>query len=503
MVRRATCRQVTAWLLSAVLVAACSSGHGGAGSPSTTGRVAPTSSSSAPAASTSSTTAAAASALASSIWTTYHNSDSRLGVAGVQPSLDPLRMAWRAHLDGAAVYGQPVVVDGRIIVATEDDDVYGLDARDGNVLWKVNIGQPLRNVASASEAGCGNIDPLGITSTPVVDVRSGVVYVVGEVSTDGRGPIHHELVGIDVLTGRQTQDTSADPPLPAGESPINLLQRAALALGSGLVYVGYGGQYGDCGNYHGWVVGIPEAASSGTPVQGASKVSFDTTPESSGGAVWMGGGGPSIDASGDVYITTGNTNSSGPGPWAEAVVKLAPDLTSPPIAAYQDHTAVDDEDLGTGDATLLPNGYVFAVGKTDHGYLLRQSNLTQVTTIRGRVCGSDPDGGAAFDASTDSIYVPCRDGGIQQISLSKDATGWKSGDVNSAPVLVDGALWAVSYPGGNLQALDPATGSTMQSLRVGTSVPNFTSPAAALGLLIVGTTSGVVAFDGPSGSPRT
>jgi len=474
-----------------MLLASCSSGRGAAGSPGTTRSIAPTSSTIASPATTAPPSAAASS------WTTYHDGNSRLGVAGLQPSLDPLRVAWRAHLDGA-VYGQPVVVDGRVIVATEADDVYGLDAHDGGVLWQVNIGQPLRNVASSSEAGCGDIDPLGITSTPVVDTRTGIVYVVGEVSTDGSGPVRHHLVGIDILTGKQTQDTPADPPLPAGENPINLLQRAALALGNGRVYIGYGGQDGDCGNYHGWVVGITEQVPSGPA---PSMVSFDTTPDSSGGAVWMGGGGPSIDASGDLYVTTGNTNSSGSAPWAEAVVKLAPDLASPPIAAFQDRTAVDDDDLGTGDATLLPSGYLFAVGKTDHGYLLRQSNLTQVAPIKGAVCGSDPDGGAAFDASTDSLYVPCRDGGIQQVALSKEANGWLSGEVNSAPVLVDGDLWALSYPGGLLQALDPATGSTLQSIRVGATVPNFASPVAALGLLMVGTTSGMVAFDGPSGLP--
>ena len=32
--------------------------------------------------------------------------------------------------------------------------------------------------------------------------------------------------------------------------------RGALALVNGIVYVPYSGYFGDCGNYHGWVVGV-------------------------------------------------------------------------------------------------------------------------------------------------------------------------------------------------------------------------------------------------------
>ncbi len=502
--RRRAARAVTAGL-SLLVVAACSSGHRATSSPTTatvpTTAPAPTTATTAPPATTATTVPpTTVPAYESTSWTTYGNGPARLGIAAAQPSLSPIRIAWRAPLDGAAVYAQPIVVDGRIIVATENDGVYAVNPRDGRVLWSLSIGSPLADVAA--QAGCGDVDPLGITSTPVADPRTGTVYVVGEVSAAGRAPVHHELVGISVQSGRITQISGADPPLPAGEDPINLLQRAALALANGMVYIGYGGNYGDCGQYHGWVVGITERPGAGINGQPAAPLrAFDTTPQSSGGAVWMGGGGPSIDGSGNLYITTGNTNSSGPGPWSEAIVKLTPDLTSPPLAAFQDTTASDDQDLGTGDATLLPNGDAFAVGKTDHGYLLRQSDLTQVAPIQGRVCGSNPDGGEAYDAATDSLYVPCRDGGIQQIRLASLSTGWRSGDANSTPILVDGALWAMSYPGGTLRALDPATGSLEQSIGVGQSVPNFASPAAALGLILVGTDSGIVALDGPAGPP--
>jgi hypothetical protein len=456
---------------------ACSSSH-----PSNSGNS--TSTSSGPN-STPSTTAGSppvTAAGASGQWTTYANGNLRLGVASDQPGLAPDRVVWSARLDGAEVYAQPLIYGGRVFVVTEDDDVYALDARTGAVDWQVTIGQPLHHVSG--HAGCGDVDPLGITSTPVIDAATSTLYVVGEISTAGAPPVHHQLVGLDLNTGRVTASTSADPPLPAGESPLSLLQRDALALANGQIYVGYGGNYGDCGSYHGWVVGIA--------VAGQQEQAFNVTPSSSGGAVWQGGAGPSVDAGGNLYITTGNPNSGGPAPYSEAIVKLSPNLA--PEAAAQDPAATQDEDLGTGDVILLPHGLLFAVGKTDHGFLLNQSNLGPAAEVDGQVCGSDPDGGLVYDSATDSVYIPCRDGGIQQVEVANHRTGWRAGDVNSTPLLLNGRLWALQYPSGTLEELDPATGTALRRLSTGRAVPNFASLAAADGVLIAGTKSGVVAF---------
>ncbi|MBO0728440.1 MAG: PQQ-binding-like beta-propeller repeat protein [Acidimicrobiaceae bacterium] len=436
--------------------------------------------------------AGAATAFATSAWTTYHGNNARTGVASTQPKLTPLRHVWANALDGSAVYGQPLVAGGRVFVATEDDNVYALNAHNGKVLWHRNIGQPLRNVTT--NTGCGNIDPLGITSTPVIGTSGSTVYVVGEVSHGGAPPVAHRLVGFNVRTGAVNISFNADPKLPAGESRIHLQQRAALAVANGRVYVAYGGLAGDCGLYHGWVVGVAENGTS-------PKLQFDTTPQSTGGAIWQAGGGPSVDAAGNVYVTTGNPNSGGAAPWAEAVVKLGPKLTTPPLAVFNDSAATGDEDLGTGDAMLLPGKQVFAVGKTDVGFLLHQSGLTRVAPISGTVCGSDPDGGGAFDQATDSVYVPCRNGGIQQVNLSTHAVGWHAGTANGAPIVVNGKLWALAYNGGTLEQLNARTGAVLQSIAVGAQVPTFASPAAADGLILVGTMAGVRAFDGPAGPP--
>jgi polyvinyl alcohol dehydrogenase (cytochrome) len=420
-------------------------------------------------------------------WPEYHVNQARTGAVPAGASLANATKAWAADL-GGAVYGQPLIADGRIIAATETNRVVALRPSDGKVLWSASLGTPLTNVQSA--AGCGNIDPLGITSTPVMDTTTGTVYVVGEVA-DG-STVHHQLEGLRVATGAVTLSVNVDPPLPSGESPVNLLQRTSLALANGRVYVSYGGNYGDCGSYHGWVVGVDTTGA-------AQKISFEVASDGEGGAIWQAGGAPAIDSSGNLYVTTGNANpdppEGGPDPkkYTESVVKLTPDLK--PLAAFKDQVAGGDEDLSTGNPVLLPDGTLFAAGKTDIGFVLRQSDLSQKAAIKG-ICGSDPDGGPAYDAATNRIFVPCQQGGIQVIDLTTDRAVQVLSGANSSPILIGTSLWAAKYNDGTLTEYDAASGTTRQSLSVGSSVPNFTSPSYGMGLLLVGTTSGVTALRG-------
>lgn len=430
-------------------------------------------------------------------WPGYHFDNSRTGAVDSEGSLDHLTIAWSTKL-GGSLHNQPVVADGRIIVADESNHVSALDPRTGKVLWRDYLGAPLTSVVQS--AGCGNIDPLGITSTPVIDTTTKVVYVVGEVK-DQANRVHHQLEGISIRSGKVVRSEDVDPPLPPGESAVHLLQRASLALGNGRVYIGYGGNDGDCGSYHGWVVGVNETGA-------VNQVSFEVASDGHGGAVWQAGGAPAIDSAGNVYVTTGNANpdppQGGPDPkkYTESVVKLSPDLT--PLASFKDEVAGGDEDLSTGNPVLLPGGELFVVGKTDVGYLLRQSDLTQLATVPG-ICGSDPDGGPAYDAELRELFIPCRGGGIQTVDLGSAATsasassrtphlGPRLAGANSAPILVGRDVWALQYPDGTLTEFEAKSGTRIQTVSVGATVANFASPVAALGLLLVGTDSGVIAF---------
>jgi polyvinyl alcohol dehydrogenase (cytochrome) len=417
-------------------------------------------------------------------WPTYHADQARTGaVAGRSPGT--VRRAWVASL-GGAVRGQPLVARGRVVAATETNRVVALDPTTGRVLWSVSLGPPLTAVAVA--VGCGNIDPLGITSTPVIDPATGTVFVVGTVA-DGPRSVHHQLVGLDLATGKVRVSAAVDPPLPPGESPLQLLQRASLALADGRVYVPYGGHAGDCGQYHGWLVG----ALATDPTR---QVSFEVAADAEGGAIWQSGGAPAVDAQGNVYVSTGNSNpfpGAGPDParYSESVVKLAPDLR--PVAAFQDPAAGGDGDFGTGNPVLLPDGTLFAVGKTDVGFVLSQRDLGRVATIPG-ICGSDPDGGPAYDPATGWVFVPCRGGGIQVVDARSHTLGPRWSGADSAPIVVGGDVWAADSGTGTLTAFAAASGRVGQVVDVGADLPVFTSPSTGAGLLLVGTADGVTAF---------
>ena len=96
-------------------------------------------------------------------------------------------------------------------------------------------------------------------------------------------------------------------------SPWNQEERGALALVNGIVYVPYSGYVGDCGPYHGWVVGVH--------IDDPSIVmAWATAAE--GGGIW-GHGGVASDGT-NMFVVTGNTFTNPGDPWSggEAIVRL-------------------------------------------------------------------------------------------------------------------------------------------------------------------------------------
>ncbi len=217
-------------------------------------------------------------------WTMYHNDNARTGFIAGAPDPTHLTSLWKQPLDGA-VYAEPLVVDGQVIVATENDTLYGLDARTGQEQWRTSVGTPV----PLSDLPCGNIDPLGITGTPVYDPQTGLVFAVAEI----QGPAH-VLVGVDVKTGHVKVRRLVDPP---GMDPLAHQQRAALALSGGRVSIAFGGLYGDCGNYHGLVVA--------SRTDGAGALLTYQVPTPREGGIWEPAG-PTVDAQGNLYVSVGN-----------------------------------------------------------------------------------------------------------------------------------------------------------------------------------------------------
>jgi len=389
-----------------------------------------------------------------------------------------MRIAWRAQLDGA-VYGQPLLVGNLAIAATEHDSIYGLDAATGRVLWRTNAGTPV----PLSDLPCGDIDPLGITGTPVYDQAAGLVYAVAE--TTG---YHHVLVGLSVTDGAVR--VQRDIPAPDG-NPRDDQQRPGLAIEDGRVYVAFGGLYGDCGQYRGSVVGIP--------LSGSGPLLSYVVPTSREGAIW-GTSGPVTGPDGTLYVSTGNGSTTETGfDGSDAVTALSPSLRQvgifAPTSWKQD--SQDDADLASTQPALIGGNRLLADGKRGTAYLLNTTHLGGVggELTQAEVC--EAYGAAAVSGST--VYEPCSGGGMAAVSVAGDQIHvlWRGpGNAAGSPVVGGGAVWVSDYSGGTLYQLNPATGAVRQTLSLGVSLPHFASMAMSGNRAYIGTNQGVVAVAG-------
>jgi PQQ enzyme repeat len=318
---------------------------------------------------------------------TYHHDNSRSGhyivpalswekarSLQVDRSFDP-RVA-------GAMYAQPLywhppgASSGTLFAATEDDVVQAFDATTGNELWRREVGRPVR----ASSLPCGNINPLGITGTPVIDPTAQAIYFDAVVER-ANGP-RHELFALSMKNGSVLPGWPIDVADALQRSgrhfdPSVQNQRAALTLLDDTLYVAFGGHFGDCGNYHGWVLGIS--------VRDPDRlVSFETRAR--GGGIWAPGG-LSVAAH-DLYFATGNTFGASTWSDGEAVFRARTDLhRSDKKADYfapSDWKALDgrDGDLGGSNPVAFEvagadggRALVLALGKDGKAYLLDRNNL--------------------------------------------------------------------------------------------------------------------------------
>jgi outer membrane protein assembly factor BamB len=409
-------------------------------------------------------------------WPVYHADAARTGAVSGLPAAGALSVAWTRALDGA-VYGQPLVIGGVVIAATENDSVYGLNGATGQVKWHVHLGTPV----PVSALPCGNIDPLGITGTPAYDPGTGLVYVVAEET----GYLH-VLYGIS-LTGQVMVTRSLAAP---DGQPKYDQQRPALAIAAGMVYVAFGGLFGDCGPYIGSMVGVPD---SGT----GSPVTFKV-PTTRQGGIWATGG-PVLGPSGNLYVSVGNGAAKSP-PYdgSDSITELTTGLQQAGLFAPS-RWATDnagDLDLGSTTPALLASGDIVAVGKSGTGYLLNSASLGGIggQLASAPVCVAF--GGPAVSGTT--AYIPCESGGMAAVDTSGGTLRvlWR-GPAHAAgsPVVGGGAVWVASY-GGTLFELDPATGHVRHSVRLGSPLPHFASPSLSGSLAFVGTTTGVTAVGG-------
>ncbi|MGB7845950.1 MAG: hypothetical protein WBL63_10070 [Candidatus Acidiferrum sp.] len=372
---------------------------------------------------------------------TYHNNISRDGTNTHEFALIPALVStttfgklFSCPADGA-IYTQPLwlpnlTVAGSshnvIIVATQHESLYAFDADASpcTILWHANLidtahggtsgetSVPSSGTGALVGSGFGDISPeVGVTGTPVIDPATNTLYVVGK-SVNASTQFFQRLHAIDLTTGnervtpRSIDSSISVPGTGAGSvsgqvafDPREENQRPGLALSNGVVYVAWA-SHEDHDPYHGWVIGF-NASTLALVANGI----FNSTPNQVGtlsysrGGIWMSGGAPAVDSSGNVFFITGNGTfdaNAGGSNYGDSVVKLstASGLSVADYFTPLDQATLDanDTDFGSGAATVLidqPTGPVTHLliggGKQGNLFLLNRDNLGKFSSSTNNV----------------------------------------------------------------------------------------------------------------------
>ena len=348
--------------------------------------------------------------------TTQHNDNSRTGQNLNETILTPTNVNVNTFgklffqpVDGQ-VYAQSlylpnISIPGKgthnvVFAVTEHDSVYAFDA-DNNTgsnstpLWQKSFIDPTHGITAVSsgDVGCTDLAPeIGITSTPVIDVGTGTLYVLAKTKENGK--FAQRLHALDVTTGAEkfggpvlikarikgTGDGSVNGFV--FFNPLREGQRSGLLLQNGQVYIGWA-SHCDIGPYHGWVMSYNATTLAQTAV-------YNSTPNGGLGGFWAAGSGLAGDANFNTYVVTGNgtfdADSNGQD-YGDSTIKLSPPAGNhlKPVDFFtpfnQQQLNDTDADLGSGGIVLLPDQtgphqhLLIQVGKEGTIYLIDRDNM--------------------------------------------------------------------------------------------------------------------------------
>ena len=411
-------------------------------------------------------------------WWTYHRTPSRAGHVAQAPG-SPLTRAWSKKL-GAAVYGEPLVVGSTLIVATERNKVFGLNARTGHVRWRTGLGKP----QPMSGLPCGNIDPLGITGTPAYDPSTGSVFAVAE--TVGG---HHTLWALNATNGHRRWHKSLDV-LPDRNRKAEQ-ERSAVLVENRRVVVSFGGLAGDCDNYVGYVTS--------TSVTGKWKTFHYEVPTAREAGMWAPPG-PVLGRNGHVYVASGN-GAELDGRWdkSDSVTELsATKLRRLSIFApstWRDDN-VKDLDLGSSSPASIPGIHRLVIaGKRGVVYLLHE-RLGGVGSAIRKLAGCSAFGGSAVVGRT--VLMPCLfEHQIRALHVGRHSLrwGWTTSGLYGSPVIAGNRVYVADRDSGDLFVLRLDNGHQIQRIHAG-NLTHFPSEVVDGGFVFVPTLGGITAFQG-------
>jgi hypothetical protein len=452
------------------------------------------------------------------------------------------------QIDGQALFLSQLAIPGQgnkdvLYVATENDTVYAVDAQSisGNsatILWKKSV--LLSGEIPATSLPCGNISPNGITATPVIDRSRNAIYVEA-MSQNSAGNIFHRLHALDLTSGNELfggpTTITATYPGTGGNSSGGVVtflpsvhhDRAALLESGNTVYTAWAGLYGDCGEYSAWVMGYD----AGTLKQ---TTAIDLVPNNHGAGMWMGGGGPAADASGNVYVISGNGFGDTPGTnnsFGNSFVRLSTsgglkvgDYFTPFNTLSEDNA---DADFGSAGPLLLPDlvdaanvtrHLAIGAGKDGNLYVLNRDNLGQFNAAKNNVyqeftlsSGENHSSPVFFNntvfvgPTNDSLKAFPVSNALLSTTPSSQTAHVYGGNGTVSSVSANGSsqgiVWALDWGAGILFAYD-ATNLTKELYDSNQAASNrdhfspvgghFITPMVANGRVYIGTGSTVAVF---------
>jgi hypothetical protein len=327
---------------------------------------------------------------------TWHMDNARTGLNSNETLLTPANVTAAgfgklfSYLVDGYLYAQPLYVSNLTIrgvahnvvfAATENESVYAFDADNfgnGAPLWQVSLLQ-----AGESPLPGGNPLPLqALTSTPAIDLATKTMYAVTVQHASGKTDFFR-LHALDITTGKEKAGSPVvvQASVPGTNShsvngvvPLTTacLQRAALLLSQGTLYIGFSA----C--YNGWLLSYDATSLAQIAVLNMSPNQDGYGKFGGAGGVWMGGGGPAADSAGNVYLSTGNGPYDGGPAWGDSVLKVNRQLQVMDSFTPADFNFLQcqDLDLSSGGLMLIPSqSMLVAGGKSGEMFLLNSSSL--------------------------------------------------------------------------------------------------------------------------------
>lgn len=485
---------------------------------------------------------------------TQHNDNTRAGLNSNETRLTPGNVnvntfgkLFTQSVDGIIV-GQPLYAsnvlmnDGRVhnvvYVATQHNTVYAFDAdsiqgTSASPLWSASLNNG-GTTDPIADFGCTgtHYTEIGIMGTPVIDPGKTTLYVVAK--TLNGSVRNFSLHALDITTGSERLGgpviITGTAPSSNGSgafNPIYQMQRPALLLQNGVIYIGFGGNGCDTFAYNGWFF----AYNSQTLQQQAA---FLVTPDGTRASIWQGGSGPAVDANGNIYVATANGTYDGPaeGDYGDSVLKMGWNGSVFGVFDFftpynQLQLAQEDLDLGSAGPVVLPDQpglyphELVAGGKQGTLYLINRDDAGKFNSNTDSVIQSIP-GAVASELNgvpsywNSNLYLAGDDDFIKQYSLVNGLLTQQP--VSQTTVLFGGAgpastsitasgnsngiLWAIRHTNPALFAFDPTNlanklyDSTLALMARDKLVPvaRFVTPTISNGKVYIGGTAALEVY---------